>query len=231
MGFIKELTEARALRTQRGLNLSAEQVAENIYLNVLSLQAMRYDPGTARQAAEYARKTLQYQDFSNIRSTATDLHNWVAVFSNPDRYADQIGPVGRASMPVMQFKKFLRDVAQGKSNPNFEKQFLMSLERNLGIASGQYGAVRRLLSDWNRLYGSERKQSATRLQQALRAKSPKSDLRGSYEGFMRKGGYELKGVKDPEKTGLGPLSKAAIALGTGYIAGKALGKWLTSPSK
>ena len=228
MSFIKELTEARALRTQRGLNLSAEQIAENIFLSVLSLQAMRFDPSTAEQAMEYARKTLQYQDFSNIRSTGTDLHNWVAVFNNPSRYETQIGPVGRASMPIMQFKRYLRDVAQGKQNPNFDKQFLMSLERNLGIRNGQYSAVRRMLSDWNRLYGTERKQSATRLVQALRAKTPKSDLRGSYEGFMRKGGYEDKSAKNPEKTGIGTPAKVALATAGGYLAGRGIGKWLAN---
>lgn len=234
MSFIKELTEARALRTKRGLNLSAEQIAENIYLSVLSLQAMRYDPNTASQAAEYARKTLQYQDFSNIRSTATDLHNWVAVFNNPERYAEQIGPVGRASMPVMQFRKYLRDLSQGKSNPNLEKQFLMSLERNLGISNGHYSAVRRMLSDWNRLYGSERKTSTTRLLQALRAKTPKSDLRSPYEGFMRKGGYEIKNAQDfesPHK--LGPTGKVVAALAglaAGRAAGKKLGRYIAGTS-
>ena len=227
MNFIKELTEAKALRTERGLNLSAEQVAENIYLSVLSLQAMRNDPNTARQAAEYARKTLQYQDFSNIRQTGTDLHNWVAVFNNPSRYEAQIGPVGRASMPILQFKRYLRDVAQGKSNPNFDKQFLMSLERNLGVSNGGYSAVRRLLSDWHRLYGSERKTSSTRLLQALRAKTPKSDLRGSYEGFMRKGGYELKGAKNPEQSNKGWVSTAA-AIGAGALVGTAIGKFMKS---
>jgi len=228
MSFIKELTEARALRTQRGLNLSAEQVAENIYLTVLSLQAMRFDPSTAAQASEYARKTLQYQDFSNIRSTATDLHNWVAVFNNSERYATQIGPVGRASMPILQFKRYLRDIAQGKQNPNFDKQFLMSLERNLGVRNGQYSATRRLLSDWNRLYGSERKLGTTRLLHALRAKTPKSDLRGSYEGFMRKGGYEDKSAKNPEKTGIGTPAKVALATAGGYLAGRGIGKWLAN---
>ena len=228
MGFIKDLTEARALRTQRGLNLSAEQVAESIYLTVLSLQAMRFDPSTAAQASEYARKTLQYQDFSNIRSTATDLHNWVAVFSNPERYANQIGPVGRASMPLLQFKRYLRDVAQGKANPNFDKQFLMSLERNLGIRNGQYSAVRRLLSDWNRLYGSERKLGATRLLQAMKAKSARSDLRSPYESFVRKGGYEIKGVDNPEKVRAGGGAWGALAaFGAGALIGKGIARKIT----
>lgn len=226
MSFIKELTEARALRTQRGLNLSAEQVAENIYLSVLSLQAMRYDSNTASQAADYARRTLQHQDFSNIRSTGTDLHNWVAVFSNPSRYEAQIGPVGRANMPVLQFKRYLRDVVKGKSDPNFEKQFLLSLERKLGVSNGQYSAMRRMLGDWNRLYGSERKASSTRLMQALRAKTPRSDLRGSYEGFMRKGGYEMKDVKNPESKSGQTLAKLA-AIGTGIAAGSAIGKGIS----
>ena len=35
MEFIKEIFESKALRDQRGLStLSAEQVAENIYMNV-----------------------------------------------------------------------------------------------------------------------------------------------------------------------------------------------------
>ena len=39
MGFITELFESKALRNQRGLgNMSAEQVAENVYMNILSLQ-------------------------------------------------------------------------------------------------------------------------------------------------------------------------------------------------
>lgn len=232
MSFIKDLTEAKALRTQRGLNLSAEQIAENVYLNILALQAMRFDPNTARQASEYAKKTLQYQDFSNIRTTGTDLHNWVAVLNNPGRYETHIGPVGKSSMPVLQFKRYLRNVAQGKSDPNYDKQFLMSLERNLGIKNSQYRAVRRMLSDWNRLYGSERKQSATRLVQALRAKSPQSDLRSSYEGFMRKGGYEMDDVENQEDKRSGSLLGKAATLAAagvgGYYLGKKFGHWLSS---
>ena len=90
-------------------------------------------------------------------------------------HADKIGPVGRANVPVHQLRRYLRDVASGKSNPNFDKQFLMSVERNLGIRNAQYSATRRLLSDWNRLYGSERKMGTTRLLQAIRAKSARSD--------------------------------------------------------
>ena len=228
MGFIKELLEGKALRTPHNINLSAEQVSENVYMNVLALQAMRHDPISMKAASDYAKRTLMNSGFDNIRATATDLHNWVAVLNQPDRYVDQIGSMGRASMPILQFKQYLRQVASGKTNPNFDKQFLMTLERNLGINNASYSSTRRLLSDWNRLYGSERKLGTTRLLQAIRAKSARSDLRGSFESFVRKGGYELKDVKNTEKVRTGGGSWGALAaLGAGMAIGKMAARALT----
>ena len=228
MGFIKNLFEAKALRNARQINMSAEQVAEAVFMNVLSLQAMRNDPSSAGVAADYAKKTLAYPGFDNIRTTGTDLHNWVAILNQPERYADKIGPVGRATMPTLQLKNYLRQVASGKSNPNFDKQFLMTLERNLGIRNAEYSATRRLLSDWNRLYGSERKLGATRLLQAMKSKSARSDLRGPYETFVRKGGYELKDVHNSE-TGKGPKSGwgTLASIAGGYALGKGIARAMT----
>ena len=231
MGFITELFESKAIRNANQINMSAEQVAEAVFMNILSLQAMRNDPNSMKFAQEYAKKTLANPGFDNIRTTGTDLHNWVAILNQPERYVDKIGPMGRASMPTLQLKNYLRQVAGGRSNPNFDKQFLMTLERNLGVRNAQYSATRRLLSDWNRLYGSERKMGATRLLQAMKSKSARSDLRGPYETFVRKGGYELKDVSNPE-TGRGPKSKWGwkgnlAAIGAGYMAGKGLARAIT----
>tara|TARA_B100000809_G_C14962472_1_gene467914 strand:+ start:157 stop:888 length:732 start_codon:yes stop_codon:yes gene_type:complete len=228
MEFIKNIFESRALRNAKQINMSAEEVAEAVFMNVLSLQAMRHDPNSMKFAADYAKKTLAYPGFDNIRTTGTDLHNWVAILNQPERYADKIGPMGRASMPTLQLKNYLRQVASGKVNPNFDKQFLMSLEQKLGVRNAQYSATRRLLSDWNRLYGSERKMGATRLLQAMRAKSARSDLRTPYETFVRKGGYELKDVHNTEKVRRGGGSWGALAaIGGGFLAGKALGRAIT----
>ena len=128
----------------------------------------------------------------------------------------------------MQLKNYLRQVASGRVNPNFDKQFLMNLEQKLGVRNAQYSATRRLLSDWNRLYGSERKMGATRLLQAMRAKSARSDLRGPYETFVRKGGYELKDVHNTEKVRTGGGSWGALAaIGAGYLAGKGIARAIT----
>ena len=104
----------------------------------------------------------------------------------------------------------------------------MTLERNLGIRNAEYSATRRLLSDWNRLYGSERKLGATRLLQAMKSKSARSDLRVPYETFVRKGGYELKDVRNPE-TGRGPKSGwgALGAVAAGYALGKGINRAIT----
>jgi hypothetical protein len=228
MEFIKNIFESKALRNAKQINMSAEEVAESVFMNILSLQAMRNDPNSMKFAQEYAKKTLAYPGFDNIRTTGTDLHNWVAILNQPERYADKIGPVGRATMPTLQLKNYLRQVASGKSNPNFDKQFLMTLERNLGVRNPQYSATRRLLGDWNRLYGSERKMGATRLLQAMRAKSSRSDLRSPYETFVRKGGYEVKDVNNPEKVRTGGGSWGALAsLGAGYLIGKGIARKIT----
>jgi len=228
MEFIKNIFESKALRNSKQINMSAEEVAESVFMNILSLQAMRNDPNSMKFAQEYAKKTLAYPGFDNIRTTGTDLHNWVAILNQPERYADKIGPMGRASMPTLQFKNYLRQVASGKVNPNFDKQFLMTLERNLGIRNSQYSATRRLLSDWNRLYGSERKLGATRLLQAMKAKSARSDLRSPYESFVRKGGYEIKGVDNPEKVRAGGGAWGALAaFGAGALIGKGIARKIT----
>ena len=79
------------------------------------------------------------------------------------------------------------------------------------------------MSDWNRLYGSERKMGTTRLLQAIRAKSARSDLRGPYEKFVRQGGYEVKDAMNPEivpKKGIAGKALAAAAIGVGgYMLG------------
>ena len=228
MEFIKNIFESKALRNAKQINMSAEEVAESVFMNILSLQAMRNDPNSMKFAQEYAKKTLAYPGFDNIRTTGTDLHNWVAILNQPERYADKIGPMGRASMPTLQLKNYLRQVASGRVNPNFDKQFLMNLEQKLGVRNAQYSATRRLLSDWNRLYGSERKMGATRLLQAMRAKSARSDLRGPYETFVRKGGYELKDVHNTEKVRTGGGSWGALAaIGAGYLAGKGIARAIT----
>jgi len=238
MGFIKDLYESKALRNQRGLGkMNAEEVAENVYMNILSLQAMRHDPSSMRLAQDYAKKTMMNSGFDNIRTSATDLHNWVAVLNQPERYIDTIGSVGRSTMPVMQLRQYLRHVASGKLNPNFDKQFLMQLERGLGIRNAQYSATRRLLSDWNRLYGSERKLGTTRLLQAIRAKSSRSDLRNPYEKFMRQGGYEITDAINPERApikkvawGKEALKIAGIAAGGAYLGHK-IGRALSGATK
>ena len=233
MGFIKEIYESKQLRNQRGLGgMSANDVAENIYLNILALQTMRNDPTSMKIAQEYAKKTMMNSGFNNIRTTGTDLHNWIAVLNEPHRYVDVIGDVGRRGIPIMQTRQWLRQVASGNVNPNFDKQFLMSLERNLQVSGPGYSATRRLVSDWHRLSGQERKMGTTRLIQALRTKSPNGDLRSPIEKFVRSGGYEIKGAKNPSSL----LGKAA-AFGVGYAAASLItrplakvGRWAMGPA-
>ena len=46
MEFIRNIFESRALRNAKQINMSAEEVAESVFMNILSLQAMRNDPNS-----------------------------------------------------------------------------------------------------------------------------------------------------------------------------------------
>ena len=87
--FIKnELTEARLLRNEQNLPKTADTLINSLYLHILTLEILRHEnPGLAKN---YAKRTLQYQTFDKIRTSATDLHNQLAVLTNKDLYHDKI---------------------------------------------------------------------------------------------------------------------------------------------
>lgn len=186
MEFIKYIIEARALRSVSALGkMDVEDVADSVYLHILALQTMKGDPKQASEAMKYAKNTIKNFRFDSIRSSSTDLHNWLAVLMNPDKFSDKIGELGKTNVPELQLRTYLRNVASGKVDKNFDNRFLLNLERSLGISNSQYKSVRRLAGNWDKLRDSDKKLATTRLAQALRRKIPNSDMKQSFEKFSK----------------------------------------------
>jgi hypothetical protein len=220
MEFINNIIEARALRTPSALGkMSPDEIATNVFLHILVLQAIKFNGN----AEKYAKKTFQYQNFTGIKAASTDLHNWISVILNPNKYSDSVGSMGNITINEQLMKRYLRDMSKGKIDIHFDRRFLLQLEKSLKIKVGGYKAIRRIVAEWANASEQERKLAMTRLLQAIRANAPTSDLRAGFESISRGNNWEIDDAKNAEGKGGSGLSWAA-AIGGGYLAGKGIAK-------
>lgn len=157
-----ELLEARYIRVERqAAGHTIADLSETFFEHMIMLQQLRYeDPLSAKK---YASDTLKYYDFTNIRSGATDLHNLASIIMNPDKFSDTVETDKVATIPELQFKRWLRDIKSDKWQPTLDRQFFYKLERDLGIKSSIHKRMRRIIQDYSLSTPSERKMIATRL--------------------------------------------------------------------
>lgn len=128
--FIKNLGEARVFRNPTNLPaVGIGTVAENFFNSALALQIMKYENPKAAQA--YAQRTLA-GGFDGWRSSGSDFNNMAQILSNPDRYADRLTIDRRVSVPGLQMKTWLRNMAQGREDTEYDRRFFLALQRQLG---------------------------------------------------------------------------------------------------
>lgn len=162
--FIKgELQEARYIRIERqAAGHTMADLSETFFEHMMMLQQLRYENPEAAQ--KYAKDTLKFFDFSNIRGGATDLHNLASIIMNPEKFADTVGTAeGNVGIPELQFKRWLRDIKADKYQPTLDRQFFFKLEKQLGIKSSILKRMRRIMQDYSLATPGERKMVATRL--------------------------------------------------------------------
>jgi len=145
--FIQELTESRMFRNQSTLKgKSAETLASVAFLSVMMIEIMRViDPNYARR---YAKETLSYENFTAMRNSASDLHNILTVLNNQTDYEDKITANARISVPVLQLRRYLRDIENGRKDQALDRQLFKTLEDFLSIKNSVYKKIRRNVGDW-----------------------------------------------------------------------------------
>jgi hypothetical protein len=180
--FINEIAESRMFRNADGLkNKSAEEIAKIAFLTVMMLEVLRTIDSTV--AKNYAQKTLPFQNFQGMRTSATDLHNLLVALANQDEYEGKIKANHNINVPGLQFKRYLRDVDNGYKNIPMDRNFFLELERFFKLSDSNLKTIRRHVMDWHRTSDSEKIVVVRNIKQMANSLSQQNDL---YQTFRTK---------------------------------------------
>lgn len=148
LSFLQELTESRLFKNRDTLyGKTAEDLAKYAYIMFMMLEVLRLEQ--FKWAKKYAVDTLVYENFDAMRTSATDLHNVLAVLNNQKEYEDKIDIDLNVSVPVFHIKRYLRDIQNHRKYPSQDRQFFMSLETFLKIHDSKLRQLRRDVGDWD----------------------------------------------------------------------------------
>jgi hypothetical protein len=232
--FIKDLTESTLIRSAQNLKkYSARDIADLTFLYFLGLQLLRSEFEGKPESINYAKKTVQWREFDNFRTSATDLYMLLYVLAgNNNESAIKVLNKQEASrlliaelqINVTQVNQWLYNVSMGRDTSDWDKLFLMKLEAMLKIQISDYRSVRRLVNEWNDLEQAEREIAMTRLLLAFRARASRSELLPMLEKIAKINKLEVPVSINPEKPigdkkgqSLAPIAIGA-AIGAGLIA-------------
>jgi len=220
--FLKdELAEAKYIRSPRDtVGRSDQGIAESFFEHLLVLQQMRFE--NPAYAQKYAADTLRFMNFTNVRTGATDLHNLASILNNPTKFADKMGTSG-LPFDELGFKRYLRNIKDGKYQPAQDRAFFYKMQKNLRIKNGLLNQARRMMSDYRAASSSERSNVSGRMVNSFRQDGQyRSDIFGPYATTIKNN----KLLPDTEKPGMSTAAKTAIATVGGFAAGYALSKAL-----
>ena len=214
--FIREeITEARYIRSAADtIGRDMTDVGESFFEQLLMLQQMRFE--NPKFAAKYAKDTLKFMNFSSVKPGATDLHNLASIIGNPSKYKG-VTSGGAVGFDELGFKRYLRDVAAGRSNTAMDRTFLMKQQRNLGIKNTFLKQARRASADYGRTSAGERTGLSARMVNSQRQDGKfRSDISKQYMGTVA----NKKLV--PKDAGLPLWAKAAGGFAAGVLISKAI---------
>lgn len=192
MSFIKELHEARLIRTREDLRYSYTEVCEFLYLTVLTLDFLSRIKQGKDLAERYARQTAGYINYTEFRTSATDLYNLIYFCqADPDAVQALFGSEDskklrmQTQLPRMELNRWLLQVANPYSRDLY---FFMRLEQALHISSSDIKELRRMLAFKNPT-DSDLSSIAYRILNLYRGKLPLFDLRTDIEQILSGGKY------------------------------------------
>ena len=212
--FIREeLTEARYIRSASDtVGRDMNDVGESFFEQLIMLQQMRFEnPAFAKK---YAKDTLKFMNFTSVKPGGTDLHNLAAIITNPKKYQG-VTSGGKVGIDELGFKRYLRDIAAGRSNTAMDRSFLMRQQKNLGIDSSFLKAARRVSGDYARSNAGERTALSARMVNSQRVDGKfRSDISKNYMSTIKKNKVvPVDNKKIPFGAKLAALGVAGYALG------------------
>ena len=174
-GFLNELAESRIFQYQDDFrNKSARDLADLAFTMILVLEILRHR--RVQISKDYARRTINYVDFSAIKPGSTDLFNLLTVLINQEVFDNEISTDRRISVPELQIKRYLRDVADAKMSGSFDREFLLKLEDYLRVNDGELRNARRVVAYWNTATALDKKNVSEMLLRNMRSRANGVDL-------------------------------------------------------
>jgi hypothetical protein len=190
MEFVKELHEARLIRTQGDLRLSFSEVCDNLYYIILALEFLSRIKQGRNLAERYASLTSSYINYTEFRTAATDLYNllyFVQLTPSEVEKTFQSEDARRlrekTQLPRMELNRWLINIAN-----NRDMYFLMRVERALNITSMDLREIRRMLM-YKDPSATDLDILATRLLNFVRFKMPLLDLKPDLEQVLNSRKY------------------------------------------
>jgi hypothetical protein len=192
MKFVKELYEARLIRTKDDLKYSYSEVCEYLYLTVLTLDFLSRIKEGKDIAEKYARLTSSYINYTEFRTSATDLYNLIYfVQEDPDNVEKIFGSEDSkklrlmTQLPRMELNRWLIKLRDPNSR---ELYFFVKLEQALNVKNTELKDLRRLLSVKNPS-NQELTIISYRILNFFRQKMPLFDLKPDIENVLSQGKY------------------------------------------
>jgi hypothetical protein len=230
--FIGDMLESKMFRSKGKVEGSnARDMGDFAMMNMLALYVLYNEYDYAVVARDYAKRTMQYQNFKNFRAGGTDLNISLTAVRNGMADSGEKNELqsSKFNFNDMKIKTFLNMIAQGKS-PTSVSSFFMRLERDLDIQNSNYRSIRRLVQDWPRLNKMQKQLVITRMLQYFRSKALRSELYSYIRDLARTQGLEAKNAHNaegsPRSFGSDTLAKiatATAAVAGGYALGKSIG--------
>jgi hypothetical protein len=219
--FIKDVTEARMTRDSTGTKkLTYSDCCERLYLSLLVLETLRNFPEFRLSVQKYARRTAGFESYRFYRINGSDLYNFIYFVVGDDSAQEKLKDPDAAKkmkantkIPVRDLNRYINELKDGKQ-PILVSSLFIKLENALKITNTDYKAIRRALSDFEKLTRADKRRFTTRLIYAVRAKLRSSDIIDDFEKFAAIKDMEKASVPDPEPT----ISKPDISTAPQDIA-------------
>lgn len=173
--FLQELVEARLYRNTTTLNgKTAAELAKVAYLMFMMLEILRHEDNSF--AKRYSLETMWYNNFASMKSTASDLHNVLAILSNQTNYKNKIKVDANISVPNLQIRKYLRDIENDRKEKGWDRAFFKTLGEFLKITSSDLKQMRMYVADWTANSITEKRKIKLAIKNALQATKHQNDL-------------------------------------------------------
>jgi hypothetical protein len=173
--FLQELTEARMYRNTTTLSgKKAKELAKVAFLMFMMLEILRYEDKSF--AKRYSLDSMWYDNFASLKSSSTDLHNVLSVLANQSKYADKITTDFTIAVPILQIRKYLRDIENDRKDRGWDRAFFKTLSEFLKITDADLKEMRIWVGDWLQASATEKRKLRLQIKNLLQATNHQNDL-------------------------------------------------------